>query len=389
MSGGRLGERLIAAGLISEEWLEEALEAQVVHGGRLGTNLVERHHVDLDELAMALGEQHGLPAALAEHFAAADPNVQQALGAELAARWCVVPLGVVGDADGQQRIAVAARDPLSAEAIDELTLALGTEILPAIACELRIFYQLEAVYGLARPNRFKRVRQSASIDLPIVFEDPEPPAEPTAEGQPTGRERRRFVTTLSDVDDEQQVLGRIRLRRSGPNSARGGIDPSDLDAVMRAVRRATGRDAVGDLVVAAMREGFDRAIEVGMILVVRDLTAVGWKGFVRGGGDDAVELVAVPLVPGVPCTITDVYERGAPWVGPPRHPDGLDARLCLALGTGAPAEMQVLPVSIFDRTACLLYAHGPGLSPAGNDSLTALAGALSAAFERLIRAAQR
>src|SRR5688572_8538486 len=142
MSGGRLGERLIAAGLISEEWLEEALEAQVVHGGRLGTNLVERHHVDLDDLALALGELHGLPAALGEHFESADPQVQQALSAELAARWHVVPLGVVGD--GRQRIAVAGRDPLTAEALDELTLALGAEITPAIACELRIYYQLEA-----------------------------------------------------------------------------------------------------------------------------------------------------------------------------------------------------------------------------------------------------
>ncbi|HTM21703.1 MAG TPA: hypothetical protein VL172_14375 [Kofleriaceae bacterium] len=385
MSGGRLGERLLAAGAISEEQLEEALEAQVVHGGRLGTNLIEHFRLDLDEIAVVLAEQRGLPAALQEHFDAADHAVQQALSAELAARWHVVPLGVVGSA--HQRIAVAARDPLPAEAIDELTIALGLELVPAIACELRIFYQLESVYGIARPNRFKRVRHSASIDIPIVFEDA--PADEQPPAAPAGRERRRFVTTLSDVDEPSDgVLGRIRLRRSGPNQTRG-IDPADLDAVMRAVRRANGRDAVGDLVVAAMREGFERAIEVGMILVVRDQTAVGWKGFVRGGGDDAVELVAVPLLPGVACTITDVHARGGPWVGPPRHPEGLDGRLFAALGTAPPAELSVLPVSIFDKIACLLYAHGAGLDPAAADSLTALAEALSAAFERLIRAAQR
>jgi hypothetical protein len=132
MPGGRLGERLVEAGVISEEWLEESLEAQVVHGGRLGTNLVERFHLDLDDVALALGEQHGLPAALQEHFDGADRTVQQSLDAELAARWHVVPLGVVGE--GRQRIAVACRDPLPPDAIDELTLALGTEITPAIAC---------------------------------------------------------------------------------------------------------------------------------------------------------------------------------------------------------------------------------------------------------------
>jgi len=389
MPGGqRIGERLVAAGVISEEWLEEGLESQVVHGGRLGTNLVERFHVDLDDIAMALGEQHFLPPALQEHFEGADREIQRALPAEIADRWHAVPLGMLEGA--RQRVAVAARDPLPPEALVEIGTALGAEVAPAIASELRIFYQLEAVYGLSRPNRFKRVRRSASIEIPIVFED-EPSIDRAAtEPLPAGRERRQFVSTLSDVEvDRQQVLGRIRLRRSGPHDAGAELDPADLDAVVRAIRRATGRDAVGDLVVAAMREGFGRAVEVGIILVVREEAAVGWKGFVRGGGDDAVELVAVPLVPGVACTIADVHTRGTPWVGPPRHPDGLDARLFLALGTAAPAELVVLPVSIFERTICMLYAQGAGFEPAAIDGLATLGEALSAAFERLIRAAQR
>ncbi len=383
MAGTRLGERLVEAGLASEEWVEEALEAQVVHGGRLGTNLVERFHLDLDEIAHILGEQHGLPPALQEHFDAADPDVQKLLSPELAARWQVVPLGHVVS---EQRIAVATRNPLSAEALDELHRALGAELAPAIACELRIFYQLESVYGLARPNRFKRVRQSSSVEVPVVLEQP-PEARPP--GAP-GRERRRFVSTLSDIlEPEGQVLGRIQLRRSGPTGAGEPLDPADLDEVLRAIRRATGRDLAGDLVVAHLREGFDRMFEAGMILVVREQTAVGWKGFVRGGGDDAVELVAVPLVAGVACTIADVFASGTPWIGAPRHPEGLDGRLFLALGTAPPAQMAVLPVTIFDRMTCLLYAQGAGLTADLAVHLDTLASALSAAFERLIRAAQR
>ena len=383
MAGTRLGERLVEAGLATEEWVEEALEAQVVHGGRLGTNLIERFHLDLDEVALALGEQHWLPPALQEHFDAADPAVQHMISPELAARWQVIPLGWI---ETDQRIAVAARDKLSAEAIEEVAQALGAELAPAVACELRIFYQLESVYGLSRPNRFKRVRQSSSASVPIVVEDP--PSAPVS-GAP-GRERRRFVSTLSDLEEPAaQVLGRIRLRRSGPHDARDPVDPADLDEVLRAIRRANGRDLAGDLVVAHMREGFARALEAGMILVVREEVAVGWKGFVRGGGDDAVELVAVPLVPCTACTIADVHDRGAAWFGAPRHPEGLDGRLFLALGTAPPAALAVLPVTIFDRVACLVYAQGAAMSEEVVERLGTLAAALSAAFERLIRAAQR
>src|SRR5215208_105393 len=44
----RIGQILVAAGRLSPAQLDEALRAQVLYGGRLGTNLVELGHVDLD-----------------------------------------------------------------------------------------------------------------------------------------------------------------------------------------------------------------------------------------------------------------------------------------------------------------------------------------------------
>ncbi|MEO7730494.1 MAG: hypothetical protein ABIY55_05940, partial [Kofleriaceae bacterium] len=60
----RLGELLVAAGLLTVEQVEQAVRAQVMWGGRLGTNLVELGYIDLDKLATALSRQHGIPAAL-------------------------------------------------------------------------------------------------------------------------------------------------------------------------------------------------------------------------------------------------------------------------------------------------------------------------------------
>jgi len=55
----RLGELLIQEKLITSQALEEALEAQVVHGGRLGTNLLELGLLSEKDLARMLGQIHG------------------------------------------------------------------------------------------------------------------------------------------------------------------------------------------------------------------------------------------------------------------------------------------------------------------------------------------
>ena len=64
----RLGELLTQTRLIEPEKVEQALRAQVVWGGRLGTNLIELGCIELDELSRALGQQHGIPCAQARHF---------------------------------------------------------------------------------------------------------------------------------------------------------------------------------------------------------------------------------------------------------------------------------------------------------------------------------
>src|SRR5512132_2233572 len=88
----RLGELLVAAGLLTAEQVEQALRAQVAWGGRLGTNLVELHLLDLDALSRMLGRQHRMPAALAKHFDKADAALQRLLSADFAERFSCVPL---------------------------------------------------------------------------------------------------------------------------------------------------------------------------------------------------------------------------------------------------------------------------------------------------------
>src|SRR5574338_12446 len=106
----RLGELLVAAGLLTPEQIEQALRAQVLWGGRLGTHLIELHYLELDPLSRVLGRQHHLPAALARHFEKADPELQAQLPPEIAERFSCLPLLRMGP---DQHIVVAATTPLA------------------------------------------------------------------------------------------------------------------------------------------------------------------------------------------------------------------------------------------------------------------------------------
>src|SRR5437868_10074910 len=88
----RLGELLVETKLLTAEQVEHGLRAQVMWGGRLGTNLIELGHLDLDQLSSALGKLLKMPAALARHFEKADPAVQRLLSTEFAERYSAVPL---------------------------------------------------------------------------------------------------------------------------------------------------------------------------------------------------------------------------------------------------------------------------------------------------------
>ncbi|HUH04456.1 MAG TPA: hypothetical protein VML75_20815 [Kofleriaceae bacterium] len=395
----RIGELAVEAGLITATQLEVGLRAQALQGARLGTNLIESFGISLDALAVLLAEQHGLRAAVQQDFDEAEPAIQDGLSPELAARWMCIALNVVTDGQGS-RILVAARDPLPPQAVDAVSVALGVGIEVAIAPELRIFYHLEADYGFVRPNRFKRIRKDDSIELPIFVEDDDDLGEDTLDREPTGqhpRERRRFVSTLSDLDEDaepsREILARIPIRRGSANFIAERdltVDPGDVDDAVRSIKRATGRDAIGDLITDVLRQGFDGALDAGMVLVIREGLAVGWKGFVRGGLDDLIELVAIPL--NEPSSVGAVYELGTTYVGPPMQNSPIERRLWAVLEVLEPAEIGLVPVSLHGTIVCLVFAlsKAPGGIGAGKaEDLRALGAAMAAAFERLTRAQER
>ncbi|MDX2093516.1 MAG: hypothetical protein SFX73_37070 [Kofleriaceae bacterium] len=175
----RLGELLVSAGLLTQEQLEQALRAQIMWGARLGTNLVELGFIDLDALSSALARQHSLPAALARHFENVDIELQRALSPQLAEMYSCLPLTRVGP---KRQIVIATSSPLTKKAIARIADDLGVDpfsLIPSIAAELRIRYQLERVYSIFRSARFVRSPGKTIPPFPqFVIDDADPESDP-------------------------------------------------------------------------------------------------------------------------------------------------------------------------------------------------------------------
>ena len=424
----RLGELLVAAGSLTPEQIEQALRAQVMWGGRLGTNLIELGYLDLDTLSKFLGRQHRLPAALARHFEKSDPALQGKLSPDVAERYSCIPLLWLAH---HHQVAVAAVAPIDARGVAIIASELGIEpeaIVVAIAAELRIRYHLERVYRIPRSTRFLRSRGQTvppfpqfqilpveELDPEIELPAPEPrPVAPVAEEPvdlsalavleedepapgddlaideepalpaPSGRDRRAYVRTIGDAPgaESERQLGRIAIRRIAIANATAvpGLG-NTLGEATRAIRRSTDRDRVADLVVDAINR-FLPGCEAAILLVVRGAVAIGWKGYSRAG--NVLPEIAVPLEQ--PGLVPRVVHRGQTQRSPTGDLGEIDQLLVSSLAE-TDGELVVAPVIIGGQVMCVLALVATSETP--GTAVEQIAAATGAAFARLMRDASR
>lgn len=418
----RLGDILIELDLCTAEQIHAALAAQVLYGGRLGTNLVELGFIDLDSVARGLARRTRAPAALGGHFERRDLAIQARLPAELASKLKAVPIGrLAHDAD---QIAIAVRDRLSEHARGEIAFHLGVEpeqLVEAITPELRLYYHLELAYQIPRANRFLRTDSRSSIRVPTALElredsdidalpsmsTSEPASSPAIvvpEDRPepgpldyqtapdpdedVGKARRRFVHPLG----EPATLARIAVRQVTTDvHQRVGEPPPPPrtnDELCRAIRRASSRDKVAALVISTLGELPSSPLDAAAFLIVRAQLAIGWKGFCPAG-QAAIEALAVPL--GEPGLLAGAFAAGTcrtvDCVEQP--PTRIDREMWSILGGRSPGRALIAPIAVGDQVVCLLYAHAAGpLGPAA-ELVPMFAEAAGIGFARLLRAAQR
>jgi type IV pilus assembly protein PilB len=136
-----LGEILIDSGIITHSQLEDTLNKQKVTGKKLGELLIEDGIIDEKQLIEALEYQLKIPYIDFTNFVI-DTEVPRLISESLARRHMLIPVA----RDGNQ-ITVAMTDPLNLYAIDDVNIATGLSVKPALALRSHIQNAVDQYYG--------------------------------------------------------------------------------------------------------------------------------------------------------------------------------------------------------------------------------------------------
>lgn len=408
----RLGELLLRAGACTPGAIRDALENQVIFGGRLGTNLLELGAVEEAALARALGEQHRVPALFGD--VGLEPEAVRLLRAEVADRCDAVPCLVAG-----RRLAVLAVDPSDLRMLDEVAFAAGREVHALVAPEARVWALLRRAYGIDRQLRgidveFSSVRRPApspprgtpppalAADL-MTQEDFEAvygktgafslPGAPAA-GEPPELPEDAILELTDEVVDapagpSSEVLAALASRaghappaRLAPAPTPPEPEPSPLDFrdALRFLEGVEERGAIARTVLRHARARFRRAL----LLTVQHGAARGWAGMGDGVAAEAVRRLRLPLGP--PGIVDTVVRTRAHFLGPIPKTEA-NVLLLKRLGGGVPANALVLPILARGRVVNVFYADAGrgGLVDAGAvGELLILATRIAQSYEALL-----
>lgn len=137
----RLGDLLVEAKLITIEQLEEALEAKAPDE-KLGDVLLRQDFITEQQLIEVLEFQLGVPH-INLHQYPIDQETVQLVPQEVAKRYQVMPIRTEGN-----QLFVAMSDPMDYFAIEELRMATGFQIIPAIATKDELERAITKYYEL-------------------------------------------------------------------------------------------------------------------------------------------------------------------------------------------------------------------------------------------------
>ena len=161
----RLGELLLASGLLSADQLEAALQGQRSSGMKLGEYLIKQGICRESDVVDAVCRQTGIERYTPSRFPL-NLSLSDRLPADVAQRTNAVPLLIRGDV-----LVVAMMDPLDIDALDRIEIVTDREVEP-VMCLRQEFTQLyAALYG--HFNTMDGVMESftALPDQPMASDD--------------------------------------------------------------------------------------------------------------------------------------------------------------------------------------------------------------------------
>ena len=160
----RLGEALLAAGLIGQEQLREGIARQKASGKRLGQVLVEMRAVNERDITEVLAAQLNVPFLDLSNYMV-DPAIARLIPEHIAERHQMLPINKVGN-----KLTVAMVDPLNILAVDDVALMTGLQVKTVVATPGDIRKAMQSAYG--EHNKVDEIFEGI-IDASVTMGDDE------------------------------------------------------------------------------------------------------------------------------------------------------------------------------------------------------------------------
>ena len=167
----RLGDLLVAEGLISQDQLARALNEQKGTNEKLGSVLVRLSLLNEEQLIGFLSRQYGIPSITLSQLDI-DQDVLRLVPSPIAKKYEVLPVKRVANT-----LTLAMSDPTNVFALDDISFMTNLQVLPVVASQAAIRKAIERNYE-AQAGAITDVLSELSTSVPTDVEVVEEQAEP-------------------------------------------------------------------------------------------------------------------------------------------------------------------------------------------------------------------
>jgi type IV pilus assembly protein PilB len=157
----RLGDLLVADGLLTAEQLKKALAEQKGSPEKLGSVLIRLNFVNEDQLIGFLSRQYGVPSITLGQLDI-DPDVLKLVPSPIARKYEVIPVRRMGNS-----LALAMADPTNVFALDDISFMTNLQVLPLVASQTSIKKAIDRNYE-SKTEAISSVLSDMQTDLSNV-----------------------------------------------------------------------------------------------------------------------------------------------------------------------------------------------------------------------------
>lgn len=344
----RLGEHLLAEGLLNAEQLVEAIEYQCIYGGKLGTSLIELGLITEDQLANVLSRQLKLHYIKPELLMNVTAGIISLIAKEVALKHQIIPYHKEG-----KKLYVAMNEASNLANIDKLSFQLDFIIIPLAIPEIRLMLALKKHYGMPLSPRYETLAvQMKRRVLAAKKKNPKQQPADKTEAKPVETPK---LETQVEGNKPWPLLGEENYPGEKPTdesyfagkSAATEENPVNLP---QQLADAKERDDISGAMINYLRKDFPDCA----LLMVRSGLASGWLA-ANNKTSKKFELINIPLLENSVFNL--VATSHAYYLGPVT--DSLQNRKLLDyFGTRPPVDALVLPLMVRDRLVSILYIQG-------------------------------